>query len=352
MSEQRSLRWGVLGPGRIAANVARDFGNVARGEIVAVGSRALDRAAAFAGEHAPAARAYGSYAELLADDGVDAVYVATPHAQHARHASAAIAAGKAVLVEKSFTATYDAAEQVVNAAREAGTFAMEAMWTRFTPAVVRLREVIADGAIGEIRGVTADLGVRRTYDPADRLFDLELGGGALLDLGVYVVSFAQMVLGHPRSVTALGSLAPSGVDAEAGLLVDFGGGRTATLQTSFRSPSPGNARIYGTDGWIDVPPRFHHPDRFVLHRAGHESVEEIHPPRGAGYAHEFDEVADCIDGNRTESAVMSLADTLVVQRVLQDAADQLGVALRDEPFDALDPLDELQQPDQLVEENR
>lgn len=338
MNEQRSLRWGVLGPGRIAANVARDFGNVARGEIVAVGSRDLGRAAAFAAEHAPAARAHGSYAELLADDGVDAVYIATPHAQHARHASAAIAAGKAVLVEKSFTATYDAAEDVVNAAREAGTFAMEAMWTRFQPAVVRLREVIADGAIGEVRAVTADLGVRRPYDPADRLFDLALGGGALLDLGVYVVSFAQMVLGQPRSVTALGSLAPSGVDAEAGLLVDFGHGRTATLQTSFRSPSPGNARIYGTDGWIDVPPRFHHPDRFVLHRSGHDPVTEVHPPRGAGYAHEFDEVADCIEGNRTESAVMSLADTLVVQRVLQDAADQLGVALRDEPIDPIDPL--------------
>ncbi|PWD51594.1 oxidoreductase [Serinibacter arcticus] len=329
MTADENLRWGILGPGRIAGGVARDFGNVAHGEIVAVGSRDLDRASAFAAEHAPAARSHGSYAELLEDPDVEAVYIATPHSQHAVQASAAIAAGKAVLVEKSFTATYAGAERVVNEAREAGVFAMEAMWTRFVPAVVRVRELLADGAIGEVRAVTADLGVRREFAPEDRLFSLALGGGTLLDLGVYVVSFAQMVLGHPRSVTAHGSRLPTGVDAEAGLLVDFGDGRTATLQTSFRAPTPGNARIYGSEGWIDVPPRFHHPDRLVLHRFGSDPVEEVLPPRGAGYAHEFDEVATRIRAGHTESAVMSLADTLVVQRMLQDAADQLGVALVD-----------------------
>lgn len=333
-----TLRWGILGPGRIAANVARDFGNVTRGEIVAVGSRDDERAAAFTATHAPAARAHGSYVDLLQDPDVDAVYIATPHAQHAAHACLAIAAGKAVLVEKSFTATYAGAETVVNQARQAGVFAMEAMWTRFVPAVVRVRELIADGAIGEVRAVAADLGVRRDLDPADRLFNLSLGGGTLLDLGVYVVSFAQMVLGQPRGVTARGSLLPTGVDGEAGLLVDFGDGRTATLQTSFRAPTPGDARIYGTDGWIDVPPRFHHPDRLVLHRHGKQSIEEVHAPDGAGYSYEFDEVARVIGEGRTESAVMSLADTLAVQRVLQDAADQLGVALTDEPVVAPESL--------------
>lgn len=333
MSERETLRWGILGPGRIAANVAKDFGNVKRGEIVAVGSRDAGRAAAFAAEHAPGARAHGSYADLLADPDVDAVYIATPHAQHLAHASAAITAEKAVLVEKSFAATYDGAEAIVNQARECGVFAMEAMWTRFLPAVVRVRELIADGAIGEVRAVTADLGVRREFDPTDRLFSLALGGGTLLDLGVYVVSFSQMVLGQPWRTTAHGSLLPTGVDAEAGLLVDYGRGRTATLQTSFLAPTPGNARIYGSDGWIDVPPRFHHPDRIVLHRFGADPVEEHLPPNGAGYSYEFDEVADRVLAGHTESAIMSLADTLAVQRVLQDAADQLGVALTDDPVE-------------------
>lgn len=321
------LRWGILGPGRIATNVARDFAAVQHGTIHAVASRSQRRAADFTATHAPGARSYGSYAELLADPEVDAVYIATPHAQHAAHAIATLQAGKAALVEKSFTATLSGAQRVVETARETGVFAMEAMWTRFQPAVVRVRDLIADGAIGEVRAVAADLGVRREYDPHDRLFDLSLGGGTLLDLGVYVVSFAQMVLGEPQGVTAHGSLLATGVDAEAGLLVDFGQGRTATLQTSFRAPTPGNARIYGSDGWIDIPPRFHHPDRLVLHRFGAASEEIPAPVRGAGYSYEFDEVARAVAAGRTESTIMPLADTLAVQRVLQDAADQLGVAL-------------------------
>lgn len=331
MSAQQPLRWGILGPGRIATNVAKDFRHVADGVIAAVASRSLERAQSFTAEHAPDATAYGSYGELLAAPDVDAVYLATPHAQHAAQAIATIRAGKAVLVEKAFTATFGGAERVVAEARASEVFAMEAVWTRFLPAVVRARELIADGAIGEVRAVAADLGVRREFHPDDRLFDLALGGGTLLDLGVYVVNVAQMVLGEPQEVVARGSLLPTGVDAEAGLLVDFGEGRTATLQTSFRAHTPGDARIYGTDGWLDLPPRFHHPDRLVLHRYGQDAEEIGAPHRGAGYSYEFDEVARCVRAGRTESAVMPLADTLAVARVLGSAAEQLGVALTDDP---------------------
>jgi predicted dehydrogenase len=202
---------------------------------------------------------------------------------------------------------------------------MEAMWTRFQPAVVALRELVADGAIGEVRSVQADLGVAREYEPADRLFDLALGGGALLDLGVYVVSFAQMLLGTPERVVAAGSLFPSGVDAEASLLLDHGDGRTATLTTSLRQALPGQARVFGTEGWIDVLPRFHHPQTIVLHRAGAEPETITRPATGGGYAHELIEVTECLRAGRSESAVMPLADTLAVQSVLGEAADQLGV---------------------------
>ena len=328
------LRWGLIGPGRIAAKVAADFPNVTNGRLVAVASRDQARAEAFAAEHAALAghpvRPLQGYQALLDDPDVDAVYIATPHSDHARHAIAAIEAGKAVLLEKSFTATLDGARQVVEAARAHRVFVMEAMWTRFQPAIRRAQQLVADGAIGPVRAVTADLGVRRELDVTDRMFALELGGGALLDLGVYVVSFAQHVLGAPDRVLAHGSLVPeTGVDAEAGILLGYDDGRSATLQISFRLPLPGNARIYGTEGWIDIPPRFHHPDRLVLHRTGADPITEELPPRGAGYALEFIEVSECLREGRQESPTMPLADSLAVQGVLQQAADQLGVALHD-----------------------
>ncbi|MCW2778292.1 MAG: putative oxidoreductase [Frankiales bacterium] len=317
-------RWGVVGPGRIAEKVVQDVAHVEGARLVAVASRSLSRAQDFAARHG-VPRAHGSYRALLEDDDVDVLYVATPHAQHAALARAALTAGKALLVEKSFTATREGAQQVVDQARASGTFVMEAMWTRFQPAVVALRETVASGAIGEVRAVQADLGVQRPFDPEDRLFSLALGGGALLDLGVYVVSFAQMLLGTPDTVTATGSLARTGVDLEAGLLLGYDDGRSATLLTSLRQALPGQARVYGTHGWIDVLPRFHHPQTIVLHRDGAEPEVVTRPQLGGGYAHELLEVVQCLREGRSESAVMPLADTLAVQDVLQRAADQLGV---------------------------
>jgi predicted dehydrogenase len=327
------IRWGVVGPGRIAENLVRDFAVVDGARCVAIASRAQSRADDFAGRHG-IDRAYGSYAALLADPDVDALYIATPHPQHHAIALGAIAAGKALLVEKAFTATLAGALEVVDAARAAGVFVMEAMWTRFQPAVVRLRELVADGAIGEVRSVQADLGVLKTYEPTDRLFDLALGGGALLDLGVYVVSFAQMLLGAPDTVSTAGSLFDSGADAEAALLLGWDDGRSATLTTSLRCALPGQARVFGTAGWIDVLPRFHHPDTIVLHRNGAEPETIARPHLGGGYAHELIEVGDCLRAGATESGTMPLSDTLAVQAVLQQAADQLGVRHAEDP-DAL-----------------
>jgi predicted dehydrogenase len=321
--------WGIAGLGRIAGLVAGDFPHVPDAELVAVGSRTPEHAAAFAREHG-ARRAHGSYGALIADSEVDVVYVATTHPQHHAIALAAIRAGKAVMVEKSFTATLAGAQELVTEARARRVFAMEAMWTRFQPAVVRVRELIAEGAIGSIFSVQAELGLVRGFDPSDRLFAPELGGGALLDLGVYPVSFAQMLLGAPQTVTAVGARERSGVEGSATLLLGWEDGRSATLTTSLHSPLPGGARIFGSAGWIELPPRFHHPTRLILHRAGAEPETMTLPAIGGGYAHELIEVTECVRAGAPESAVMPLDDTLAVMAILEEAGRQLGVTWRED----------------------
>jgi predicted dehydrogenase len=332
-----TVRWGVAGPGPIAGKVMGDLVHVPDAVLTAVGSRSAGRAQAFAAAHAALAGhgqvpvAHGSYRALLGDPDVDVVYVATPHPRHRALALAALAAGKAILVEKSFTVTPAATREIVAAARAAGRFAMEAMWTRFCPAVARLRELVADGAIGEVRTVTADLGARRPVDPATLSYDPEQGDGLLFHLGVYPVSFAQMLLGAPESVVAHGTVHSSGADVEESVLLRYPGGRSAQLFASLRSPAPGQARVLGTAGWIGVPPRFHHPSRIVLHRPGHDPQIIDAPLTGAGYAHELIEVTERVGGSHTESEVMPLADTVAVQDVMGEIAAQLGMRVIEGP---------------------
>lgn len=324
-----TTHWGIAGTGRMAASFAPDFAHAADAELVAVGSRRQESADAFAAEH-QIPRAHGSYRALLEDPDVDAVYVATPHPQHQQLALAAIGAGKALLVEKTFTATLAGAEEVVAAARSAQVFCMEAIWTRFQPAVVRARELVAAGAIGELRAVQADLGAQRPYDPSDRLFSPELGGGASLDLGVYVVNVAQHFLGTPDTVHVAGTTYPNGVDATVSYLLAFSDGRSATLVASLESQSAGRAVLMGTEGHIELEPRFHHPSSLVLRRHDAEPETMALPPTGRGYCHEIDEVGRCLAEGRTESDVMSLDDTLAVQSVLQTALDTLGVPVSED----------------------
>jgi predicted dehydrogenase len=325
-----TVRWGIIGPGRIAGKVVRDFPHVSGAEAIAVASRSIVRAEAFAAEH-DLARAHGSYRAILDDPDVDVVYIATPHPQHRAAALAALRAGKAVLVEKAFTVTPEATREIVAVARETGVFAMEAMWTRFQPAVVRMRELLADGAVGEVRFVQVDLGVRNPLDPDDRFAVPQLGGGALFDLTVYPISFAQMVLGTPDTVSAKGRLADTGVDVEEAVLLGYADGRAATMTATLRCATPGQARVYGTDGWIDVLPRFHHPDTIVLHRTGHNPEPIMLPPLGVGYSHELIEVTECVAAGRGESAVMPLADTVAVQDVMGEVAAQLGMVVWEGP---------------------
>jgi predicted dehydrogenase len=329
-----TVRWGVAGPGPVADKVLRDLRHVPDAVLAAVGSRSAERAEAFAAAHAADGRvptAHGSYRALVDDPDVDVVYLATPHPHHRAPALAALAAGKAILVEKSFTVTPAATREIVAAAGAAGRFAMEAMWTRFCPAVARLRELVADGAIGEVCAVTADLGLRHPVDPATQTYHPEQGDGLLFHLGVYPVSFAQMILGTPDRIVAHGVLHESGADVEESVLLRYPGGRSAQLFASLRSPAPGEARVMGTTGWIHVPPRFHYPSRIVLHRVGHDPETIDAPLTGAGYTHELAEVTERVAGGHTESETMPLADTVAVQDILGEIADQLGIRVVEGP---------------------
>jgi len=302
--------------------MAAEFAHVPGAELVAVGSRSAQRAREFADRFGVPA-AFGSYDDFFASD-LDAVYLATPHSQHTDLALAAIAAGKAVLVEKSFTTSVDDTVAIVEAARSGGVFVMEAMWTRFLPAMVELRRMVGAGELGEVRTIQGDLIAPRDFDPSDRLFNPDLGGGAVFDLGVYVLSFVQQFLGVPDRVHATGGLLPNGVEGEAGILLGWDDGRFASEVISFRVAGPGRQLVAGSEGWVDVKPRFHRAETLVWHPRGGEPRELHFPKRGAGYGHEVEHVNECLASGLRESPVMPLDDTIAVQRLMAEVLRQLG----------------------------
>lgn len=316
------IRWGIAGPGKIAGIVAAEFVHVDGAELVAVGSRSAERAEAFAKKF-DIPQAYGSYGELFAAD-VDVIYLATPHAQHTALALAAIEAGKALLIEKSFTCSVADTKAIIDAAQARGVFVMEAMWTRFLPAITHLRELVASGALGDIRAVYGDLLAFREYEPSDRLFNPELGGGAVLDLGVYVVSFAQQFLGSPSVVHAVGGFFPNGVEAEAGILLGYSDGRFASQAIGFTAPGPGRQVVAGTKGWVEVKPRFHRAAELVVQLTGAERQKLRFDKVGVGYSHELVHVTACLKDGLTQSPVMPLSDTLAVQQTMADVLAAFG----------------------------
>ncbi|XVS64986.1 Gfo/Idh/MocA family protein [Actinosynnema sp. CA-299493] len=312
------LRWGVVATGGIADVVTGDLRSLPDVEVLAVSSRALPKAEAFAAKHG-IPRAYGDYADLLADPDVDVVYVATPHVQHHAVTRAALEAGKHVLCEKPATLTLRELQDVVDLARERGLFFMEAIWTRFNPLIRRMAEVVADGGIGEVRSVRADFGFTLEYDPAHRLWNKALGGGSLFDLGIYPVSFTHLLLGEPETVEAHGRLV-DGVDAEIGMLLGYEGGAHALLGSSLVSPLKSGAVVYGTRGLIELPEALFNPSRIMVN-----GVEHRHEQEGAGYVPQLREVVNRVLAGETESPSMRPAESLAILRTLTRAAERVGL---------------------------
>lgn len=317
-----TIRWGVVGPGEIAAGFAEAMRSVEGGEIVAVASRSAERAAAF-GDRFGIARRYGDYATLAADPDVDVVYVATPASRHEEDTLALLEAGKHVLCEKPLAVDAAQARRMAGHARERGLFLMEAMWSRFLPACRALAEVLDSGRIGDPLLVEADFGMRWPVRPEHRLFDPRLGGGALLDLGIYPVQLCSQVLGPVEHVVADGAIGETGVDEQVAAVLRHGGGRLGVVKTAIRTVMTCTARIAGTDGSIDLPAFMHCPDALTVttRAAGTERIDA--PYEGNGLQFEIAEVHRCLAEGLTESSVMPLGDSIAIASTLDAILAQI-----------------------------
>jgi predicted dehydrogenase len=319
----RRTRWGILGAGGIAGVVGAAIAESPCSEVVAVAARDGDRAARFARRLA-IPRAYGSYAELVADPDVDIVYIATTHAHHCGQALLALRAGKPVLVEKAFTLNASQAREVVAEAHSRHLFCMEAMWMRLNPLIRRAVDVARSGRIGDITGMRADLSKHFPFDPGHRLFDLAAGGGALLDLGVYPLHFVWMVLGAPTGLAVGGRRSPTGSDLVAALQLSYPDGVVAQVHTSAAVDSPDTGLILGTRGWVRLDVRLHHPDSITVSDA--DGVEVLTgSPYDAGYGPQIAEVERCLRAGLVESPAVPLDETVAILDLIDRARAELGV---------------------------
>ncbi|MGI5423839.1 Gfo/Idh/MocA family protein [Streptomyces sp. CA-179760] len=326
-----SLRWGIVGPGWIADEFAKAVRNHTAQRIVAVASRSLDRAASFATTHG-IDLALGSTEQLLARPDVDVVYVATPQSSHLSIGLAAIAAGKHVLIEKPITVSADEAQTLADAARAAGVLVMEAMWSRYLPQTSVIRRLLADGVLGEIRVVLADHGQAIPADPQHRLHRPELGGGALLDLGIYPVQFASMVLGTPTRVTAVGGMTKTGVDAYSTLVLSHARDAQSTLYTSILTRTPIAAVIAGSEATLSIDSVFFNPTSFTLSSLGDPSSPVLtwSDPTDLrafdGLSWEATALARFVGEGRTESPVHMLDENVSILATIDEARGQIAAS--------------------------
>ncbi len=336
MADTETFGWGILATGKIARTFAADLALVPGARLAAVGSRSLAGAEAFVAEHGGSdTRAHGSYAELLADPDVDVVYVATPHALHLDNARAAFAAGKHVLCEKPLTLRAGDAEEMVRLAGEHDRFLMEAMWTACHPVVRELRAELASGRFGTPRHVAAELGFRVDAGPTDRMLAPELGGGALLDMGIYPLTFAHLMLGEAEELTATASLSPSGIDLDVAIAGRYPGGALASLHASMTSWSSRGAAIATDEGRIVLEGDFHHPTAAVFTPVGRPeeavTLTGTEPVVGRGYGNEVLEVQGCLAAGLRESPLVPHAQTLTLLRQMDALRTSTGIRYPDDP---------------------
>jgi predicted dehydrogenase len=316
-------RWGVVGPGAIAAGFADAMRLVDGGRIVAVASRSAERADAFADRFGIPAR-YGGYAALAEDPEVEVVYVATPQSRHMEDTLALLQAGKHVLCEKPFALDAIQAQRMVDEARQHGLFLMEAIWSRYLPAYRSLVEVVGSGRIGEPLLVEADFGFRRPFDPEHRLYRLDLGGGSLLDLGIYPLQLCTLLLGPVEHVSAEGIIGQTGVDEHVAAVLRHAGGGLGVIKSALRVNMTCCARVSGSEGVVSIPAMMHCPNSIsVMSSSGVEEVDASY--EGNGLRFEIAEVQRCLAEGETESVTMPLSETIALASTLDDIRSQIGL---------------------------
>jgi predicted dehydrogenase len=317
------VRWGILGTGKIARAFAAALKETPGAVLAGVGSRTLAAAQTFADEFG--GTAYGSYEELAGAGDIDLVYIGTPHPMHAGNVRTVLEAGKGVLCEKPFTMNRREGEELVTLAREKNLFLMEAMWTRFMPALAEVRRIVDAGEIGTVTQVMADLGFNAEFGPEHRVFNPELGGGALLDIGIYPLSIAVALLGPVESVAAQAEMGPTGVDEQTGFVLRHRGGGLSVCSCSLRARLPSELTIAGQQGHVRMNTMFHRAQTVTVSRADGISRTVPTPFLGNGYVHEAIEAQRCWQAGLIESPGMTHEDTLALMGVMDEVRRQIGL---------------------------
>jgi predicted dehydrogenase len=318
-----NFKWGILGPGGIARAYAKDLQLLDGHEVAAVGSRTLSNAQEFAKSFG--GTAYGSYEELVADPTVDAIYVATPHPSHKDNVISALNAGKPVLCEKPFAVNAHEAREMVAAAERNGVALMEAMWARFLPHYAHVREIIASGVLGQILTVQADHGQRLADRNIPRLIEPSLAGGALLDLGIYPVSFAHMILGNPSKITASAVLTEKGVDAQTSMIFDYGDGAQAILTTTMIEQTPCRAVVAGVNGWLEIDRTFYNPTSMRVVLFDGSVTQYPHTYTGHGLREQAEAFKKLVQSGKNQSEILTWKDTVDIMGTLDAVRSQIGL---------------------------
>ena len=318
-----NFNWGILGPGGIAKAFAEDLKRLDGHSIAAVGSRTLSNAQSFANTFG--GTAYGSYEELVADPQVDAIYVATPHPAHKENVILALNAGKPVLCEKPFAVNADEAQQMVDAAHKNGVALMEAMWARFLPHYAQVRKIIQSGVLGKIHTIQADHGQRLADQNIPRLVEPSLAGGALLDLGIYPVSFAHMILGNPSKITSSAVLTDKGVDAQTSMIFDYDDGAQAVLNTTMIEQTPCRAIVAGLNGWLEIDRTFYNPASMRVVLNDGTTTEYPSSYVGHGLREQAEVFKQLVTSGQQQSQILNWQDTVDIMKTLDQVRSQIGL---------------------------
>jgi predicted dehydrogenase len=326
----RKLHWGIIGPGAIAHQFAEALAQCDQGQLVAVASRARTRAARFAEQYG-APGIHDNYQSLVEDPQVDIVYISTPHSHHYQHCRLCLEAGKHVLLEKPLAINAAQCESLIALAKSRNLLLQEALWSRFMPCFTAVKQWIADGRIGDLQYSISDIGFAFRHDPQHRLNNPDLGGGALLDLGVYSITISQFLMGeHPVNVQAIGTLGKSGVDENTLVNIAYSSNRYSQFTCTARAQASNSMTIVGSEGHIVLPPHFWNGNKAILKQDDKvlDTLEFEH--RVNGFEYQIEESMACVKAGKLCSDMMPHADSLAVMQTMDEIRQQIGLKFSNE----------------------